>query len=1009
MPSPPRIPSNFIVLTSAAAALSRRKVSSIVCGVMLLAVGAGATKAVAQNAALEEQRKRALIATNYNEANADFSAGKFADAAKKLEAIVKMITDPNEQQMLGPIYITLGAAHFNTPDYAKAIETFKTYIQKYPASDRVMEARLSLAQSYLLNKSYKEATELYEQLERIPAYRDKAIAAQVQIYKEQDKKDLMVKMMEKLGSGEIKSFLQARGALQLSGYYADLDKPDDALRVLNKVISKPEFIDNLIPVNSTAIKLADALAEKKRFEEAIRTYRWVKPRADVIRYSKDRISLFERRIEANNKAAIGNPQALSAANLQNNELKGYIAEQQALLAELEKAPDFAPALLFRQARAWYEWEKKWEAIVCYDRLIHLFPKAEEAEQALYGIVLAYADLNQAGLCQQACERYIKQFPEGPNAGTVGYLSGAVSLQNGDPKTAEAFFGIMIEKQPNSQYREEMMMLVGHAKFMQGRWDDARKDYEKYLETFTSWKNKEEVSYRLACIDVFTGKYEDALKKLDIYLTAYPNGEFRQDAKYRIAVCYYAAQQYDDVAKKCEAWIAEFPKDPMLGEVYSLLGDALAAQDKHEEAATAYERSYKSATTDEVLVYSLFEASKQMQKVGKWEALASMFEQFIKQNPEHQAAVAGMYWIGRAKTKMGKTEEAKAFLIEQLTKYLNEPKREAVENLLNQLAQLCLKRPSAPPPPPTDSASATPVVTAATGAIAPAEPTSQKTTSPVDSAPAAAPVAEPPPWDPFAEFERLIAPLEQIANPTGKARLLYARGDLFELKRQPQKKTEIIGRLANEFKLEDLSPALLGRVGDYVLAQGDRAKAGTYYSRLKEDFLKSEYLDFAYTGLGDIAYQEKQYDKALELYDTALDKVGATFKLKDATLGKARTLIELARYDEARKLFEQVASIKEWRGEATAEAVYQLGEIEFRQGRYFEAIAHYRRVFVAYQKFLPWVARAYLRTSDSFDKAGKRYDGIKNLQEMLKNEKLNGLPETEEGRALLQRWEQLARS
>jgi TolA-binding protein len=984
MPKPLRIFSNLIV-------------------VALLALIFGATNSVAQNAALEEQRKRALIATTYNEANADFAAGKFAEAATKLEKVIGMITDPNEQQMLAPIYYTLGAAYFNAPNYPKAVETFKTFLQKYPANDRVMEVRLSLAQSLLLNKSYKEATELYEQLERNPAFRDKAIAAQIQIYREQDKKEMMVKMMEKLGSGEIKSFIQARGALELSGYYADLDKPDDALRVLNKVISKPEFIDNLIPVNSTAIKLADAFAEKRRFEEAIRTYRWVKPRSEVIRYSKERISLFERRIEANIKAAVGNPQMLSAATMQNNELKGFIAEQQALLAEFEKIPDYAPALLFRQARAWYEWEKKWEAVVCYDRLIHLFPKSDESEQALYGIVLAYADLNQARLCQQACERYIKQFPDGPNAGTVGYLSGAVSLQNGDPKTAEAFFGIMIEKQPNSQYREDMMMLVGHAKFMQGRWEDARMDYEKYMGTFASGKNKEEVSYRLACIDVFTGNYKDALKKLDIYLTAYPNGEFRQDAKYRIAVCYYAAEQYDDVAKKCEAWIAEFPKDPMIGEVLSLLGDALAAQDKNEAAAYAYERSYKAATTDEVLVYSLFEASKQMQKAGKWEALAAMFEEFVKKNPEHQAAVAGMYWIGRAKAKMGKTEEAKTFLIEQLTKYQNEPKREAVESLLNQLAQLCLKRPSAPPPPALGKLAAVP---ASLRATAPAAPTASAETAP--SAPAAA-TPEPAPWDPFAEFERLIAPLEQAASATGKARLLYSRGDLFELKRQPEKKTEVVARLATEFKPEDLSPVLLGRVGDYILAQGDLAKAGIYYSRLKEDFLRSEYLDFAYTGLGDIAFREKKYDKALELYDTALEKVGATFKLKEATLGKARTLIELARYEEAKKLFGQVASIKEWRGDATAEAVYQLGEIEFRQGRYNEAIAHYRRVFVAYQKFRPWVARAYLRTAESFDKAGKRYDGIKNLQEMLRNEKLNGLPETQQAREILQRWEQSAKA
>src|SRR4030095_2263362 len=166
------------------------------------------------------------------------------------------------------------------------------------------------------------------------------------------------------------------------------------------------------------------------------------------------------------------------------------------------------------------------------------------------------------------------------------------------------------------------------------------------------------------------------------------------------------------------WIAEFSKDPMIGEVLSLLGDALAAQEKHEEAAYAYERSYKAATTDEVLVYSIFEASKQMQKAGKWEKLAAMFEEFTTKNPEHQAAVAGMYWIGRAKAKMGKTEEAKAFLIEQLTKYQNEPKREAVESLLNQLAQLCLKRPSAPPPPP---ATAKPIITRASAASATSTP------------------------------------------------------------------------------------------------------------------------------------------------------------------------------------------------------------------------------------------------------------------------------------------------
>jgi TolA-binding protein len=221
-----------------------------------------------------------------------------------------------------------------------------------------------------------------------------------------------------------------------------------------------------------------------------------------------------------------------------------------------------------------------------------------------------------------------------------------------------------------------------------------------------------------------------------------------------------------VAKKCEAWIAEFPKDPMLGEVLSLLGDALAAQDKNAEAAYAYERSYKAATTDEVLVYSIFEASKQMQKAGQWEELAGMFEEFVKKNPEHQAAVAGMYWIGRAKSKMGKTEEAKAFLVEQLTKFLNEPKREAVESLLNQLANL--------PEASGCTAAATFSRQAGHGAVSlAAAPAAPASAAGAPAVPTVVPTPEPAPWDPFAEFERSLDLWKQVPTP-------LARRDSFSL-------------------------------------------------------------------------------------------------------------------------------------------------------------------------------------------------------------------------------------
>jgi TolA-binding protein len=193
------------------------------------------------------------------------------------------------------------------------------------------------------------------------------------------------------------------------------------------------------------------------------------------------------------------------------------------------------------------------------------------------------------------------------------------------------------------------------------------------------------------------------------------------------------------------------------------------------------------------------------------------------------------------------------------------------------------------------------------------------------------------------------------------------------------------------------------VGDYLFQIEDRARAETIYTRLKENFLKSDYLDFAYVGLGEIAYGKKDYAKALELFTDALEKIAASMKVKDATIGRAKTLLELGQYDESKKLFEQVAGVREWRGESTAMAIYQIGEVEARRGNLNEAIASYRRVFVAYQKFAPWVAKAYLRSAETFDKLGKRKDAIDSLHEMLRIDKLKEYPEVEEAKKRLEEW------
>ncbi len=256
-------------------------------------------------------------------------------------------------------------------------------------------------------------------------------------------------------------------------------------------------------------------------------------------------------------------------------------------------------------------------------------------------------------------------------------------------------------------------------------------------------------------------------------------------------------------------------------------------------------------------------------------------------------------------------------------------------------------------------------------------------------------------DPGAELDRLLSSAANEEPPTAKARILFAKAELARLRRQPAEEEKYIAEIATQFKPEELSPLLLGEAADYLLSQNKLDQAASFYQRLLDDFPKSQMVDYAYRGMGEIAHQKKDYPKALRFFTDGTEKIAATTKLKDITIGRAKTLLALGKLDEAQKGFEQVASVREWRGEATAYSVYSLGQIATKRGKWAEANAYYQRVFVGYQKFLPWVAKAYIGSGESFEKLGKTQEATNTYRELLRNEKLANFSEAAEARKRLE--------
>jgi tetratricopeptide (TPR) repeat protein len=259
-----------------------------------------------------------------------------------------------------------------------------------------------------------------------------------------------------------------------------------------------------------------------------------------------------------------------------------------------------------------------------------------------------------------------------------------------------------------------------------------------------------------------------------------------------------------------------------------------------------------------------------------------------------------------------------------------------------------------------------------------------------------------------ELEKLLTPPQAAMNGTSQMRILFARAWLAKLMKEPEKAEKLLNVIIEVAKPDDLSPLLLATIGDNARKKGNIEKAEGCYKRLQEIFADSDYADGAAVGLAEIAFEKGEYDKALTLFNEATsEKYQGSSKLLDATIGKAKTLVKLKKYDDAFPIYETIAQTKEWRGEATAQALFSLGEIEMLRGQPAKAIPYFQRVFIAHQKWKSWVAKAYLQSAKCFlqlnrpanpspdpaeNRTSDRDSAIKTLQEAAKREDLKKEPE-----------------
>lgn len=935
----------------------RRISSSLVPARFACALGVAVTPILSIHA----QDIRVPLPQILGEANMQIKASKLADAAVLLDMVMERVGKGEKL----PSGVTLDAVeslaantYFQLRDFAKAEVIAGNFLKRTSTGAVANDTRLVLGLSLALQNKFAEAVPVFVALEESITYRDKARVYRAMAAQQANQPAVAIDALSSILADSPRDSDWANSALSLISLHLQDKNYAAASRGLDLLRGNLNTVDNLAGLNVLSLQLGDVLLSANDNAGALAAYRTVLPRAELLRLQKLRTARMEAQLARLKQQNLTSIDAAESAQ----RIESRIKATKTALEEIGQRSDYDATLFYRLGHTFLLRGGPWEAALIFQRLLKEFPEAPEREQAYAELVRAYADTGRVDKMRIALDEFMRATPASKLLPQTLYVAAQAAVDKGRKDLQMEFLTVGVNQFPDSELSEQMMLMQTNAHFAAGRFEEARAAAGKYLAKKPDGRFAEDATYLHAMATLVLGQAEAAIKEIGDYLTKYPEGRFVADGRYRIAAAQYAMQKYSESESQLECWLRDYPVEhPQRGEALSTQGDVFAGQGRIDDAIKSYRGAMGAKLSDDQLGYVLDELTKHYQSKRDFGTAAVLWEDFARENPDHPFVINAAYWIGKLRSREGKHDEAVKQMGDIARRYLNDPSRDAVERLLTQMAAILARNPKAGP-----------------DGVKPA-PLSAQAIS--------------------ARVRRELLTSQNRDNPTVKARVLFTEAEVASLRKNNVLRDQLLVRIGEETDAAALSPGLLGGVGDLLLAQGKTERARACYDQLVLSYPKSMYADFGYVGLAEIAFQAGDYDTAWVQFTNAIDRAGARFKLREATLGQAKTLLAQGKLDQAKELFEQIAGNKSWRGPATAQSIYSLGEILLKRGgpdELAQAQAHFQRVYISYKKFTPWVARAYLGSGQTFEKLGKPREALATYREMKRDARLTNFPEYKAG-------------
>lgn len=842
-----------------------------------------------------------------------------------------------------------GVCYHAKGDCEKALEALQVFVQKFPNSAQKNRALILMADCHVSKEQWAEATAitgpLREQPELAPIERMAVnrlhAEAMMALKKWAEAVSPLLYVFRNTRESEVKT----ASAVSLAICLVRLERYKELYQFLPQVYRTPMRFD--VDLNLAMIEEGDKKYGALDYEKALLLYRLVQKKSVIREEVEKRIAGAEVKLR---RATTGerswSPESLPEKGRYERELRQLKKQKEAI----EKAPDYDQELELRSAGCYFELQRYLEAINVYRGVYEDGPATELGQQALFSCFsTAYAAGDQERSLREGYE-YLRAFPAGTYWDSLVLNLMQVHIQRQEYERALAVAEKGLQVKPDFAGKDQLTYLKGYCHFQMENFEKALADFMEMVALGREGAFADAGEYWFGMCHLFLQHYGEARQAFSAFLEKFADRPFSEDAAYRLGVACYGEGDFDAAERAFEDFLYRYPDTQMKSETLSMLGDIAGVRGDLDRAIELYQRAPESAVNQVQINYAYFQAARTMELEQRFDQIIEHFRTYMSRYGERGNFTEAAYWIGNAYMRQGKSAQALAEFFTTIVKYGNAPEHYGVDMILRDLA-------------------------------------SQKSEM----------IA---PEERRKFMEQLYGELDRARKQKESTLELRLITLFAETATKKETRDELVASILKEGNINVSGPVTLALMGREAQAKGLLPFARKVYAFFLKHYSDSDLVVDALRGMAEVHLRENRPDEATKLLEEIANRFAMLPDAAWANLRLAEIKVQQGRYDEAVKVYNMVLAVKEWKGEAWAEALCGVGMAHMAEGKTQEAFAFFQRVYVMYGGYPQWAAKAYVQSAICLDKLGKADEAIQTLIEMLGDERFAKTEAAHEGRKML---------